>query len=270
MQGDVHEEFHLIMTILTKPLPKSEILLKNICTRAKDSSVGEESILYAPSERLETVKKQVLSKFPDQIISFKWFHEEEYTLIMVQIREVACQIPVSLSIREIVNAVIGHPDSSDYIVAITVSAIESVEAADGLFKLAYHGGGSHSFFLYYYAPERKPSDPFKVPIYYRKMFDATRTIHVNSSTQLWERLFPPTREVYAAQCGVTSFSKDVLASDLRNFLLEHLDFIQHIAKATRNSLQIIEPAVKQMGPRVAQSLTLGYGGQTPTEITGYF
>lgn len=204
--------------------------------------------MYAPDELLNQVRKQLMNEFKQQIISFEWFHEEEYTTIMVQVREVAFDIPVRNRLREIVHAIIGHPDSSEYIVAISLSAAESVDATDGLFNLAYRSG-SDSFFLYYYAPEREGANPFQVSILSRKMFDAVRTIHQDSPARLWEGLFRPIREVYAKRIGVESFSKDVLASQLRDFLLEHLDFIKHIAQATRTPLEIIEampmPSVPQ-------------------------
>jgi hypothetical protein len=204
--------------------------------------------LYAPSELLEQVEQQVRSEFKEQITYFEWWNEEEYTTILVSIRSVALQITVKDRIRQIVNTIIGHPDACEYIVPISVSAIESVDATDGLFNLTYHGAGSNSFFVHYYAPERSGSNPFKVSIYYRKMFDAVRTIQLDSPAQLWERLVRPIREVYAKQEGISSFSKDLLASDLRDFLLEHLDFIQHIAEAisfpvgAKKPLQILEPA----------------------------
>jgi hypothetical protein len=74
------------------------------------------------------------------------------------------------------------------------------------------------------------------------MNDAVRTIHLDSPTQFWERLFRPIHETLAKQKGVPSFGKHVLAEDLRSFLLEQLDFIKHIAAAKGKSLQILEPA----------------------------
>jgi hypothetical protein len=197
--------------------------------------------LYAPSELLEQVEQQVRSEFKEQITNFEWWNEDEYTTIIAESRLVAWQTPMGLSIREIVNTIIGHPDSSEYIVAILVRATESVDATDGLFNLTY-SGAVNSFFVHYYAPERSGSNPFKVSIPLRKMFDAVRTIQLDSPAQLWERLVRPIREVYAKQEGISSFSKALLASDLRDFLLEHLDFIKHIAVATKKPLQIIEPA----------------------------
>ncbi|MGB0388954.1 MAG: hypothetical protein ACPGWR_29380, partial [Ardenticatenaceae bacterium] len=108
--------------------------------------------MYAPDELLEQVKKQVLTEFKHQIQSFQWFHEEEYTFILVEIGEIALQIPAIDRIHEIVYTIIGHPDSCEYIVSISVRAMESVEATDGLFNLTYHGAGSNSFFVHYYAP----------------------------------------------------------------------------------------------------------------------
>ncbi|MGB0385821.1 MAG: hypothetical protein ACPGWR_13455 [Ardenticatenaceae bacterium] len=197
--------------------------------------------MYVPYELLEQVKKQVLTEFKGKIISFEWFHEEEYTSILVQIGEIALQIPLDNRIHEIAYTIIGHPDSSEYIVPISVSATESVEATDGLFNLAYHGAGSNSFFVHYYAPERDPLRPFKVSVHYKKMFEAMRTIHLDSPAQLWKRLVRPIDETYAKHYKIHSFSKELLAEELRDFLLKHLDFIKHIAQVTNKPLQIIEP-----------------------------
>jgi hypothetical protein len=206
--------------------------------------------LYAPDKLLKKFKKQVLTEFKDQIISFEWSHEQECTFVLVEIGEIALQIPLGHRIRQIVNTIIGHPDSSEYIVSISVWASESVEATDGLFNLTYYGAGSNSFSVHYYAPQRDPLIPFNVSIHYRKMFEAMRTIHLDSPAQLWERLVRPSREPAAKRRGVESFSKELLAEELRDFLLKHLDFIKHIAKVTNKPLQIIEPVPT---PSVTQS-----------------
>jgi hypothetical protein len=199
------------------------------------------------------VKKQVLSEFGDQITYYEWFNEEEFTAIMVRIRSIALEIPVSLSIRQLVNAIIGEPDVSEYIVAISVSPIESIEPTDGLFNLTFNGG-YNTFFVHYYAPERPRENPLVVSIHYTKLFEAVRTIHLDSAAQLWRRLFRPAREKYAEQQGVPSFRKPVLAADLRDFFIEHLDFIKHIASARRMPLQIIAPVAIQPQPAPKRSL----------------
>lgn len=196
--------------------------------------------MYAPSELLEQVERQVRAEFNDQITSFEWWNEDEYTTIMVDIRELAWQIPMSIRCSDIVHDIIGDPDTSEYIVATCVSAIESVNATDGLFNLTFHGAGINSFFLHYYAPEREGTTPLKVSIHYTKMFDAVRTIKRDSPARFWQRLFAA-REAYAKRQGVPSFSGDVLAKELQDFLLKHLDFIKHVAAATKKSLQILEP-----------------------------
>jgi hypothetical protein len=196
--------------------------------------------LYAPSELLQQVEQQVRSEFKDKIVSFEWWNEEEYTTIIIEIREVAWQIPVDLRCGEIVYDIIGHPESSEYIVPILVRAIESVDATDGLFNLTYHGGGINSFFMDYYAPERSGSNPFILSFFYTRMFKALRTIHLDSASEFWERLIRPIDETYAKQEEVLSFRKNILAEEWRDFLLKHLDFIKHIAEVTREPLQILE------------------------------
>ncbi|MGB0385823.1 MAG: hypothetical protein ACPGWR_13465, partial [Ardenticatenaceae bacterium] len=183
--------------------------------------------MYAPDELLEQVKKQVLTEFKDQILSFEWSHEQECSFVYVQIGEIALELPLEDRIHEMAYAIIGHPDNSQYIVPIHVRATESVEATDGLFNLAYHGGGSNSFSVHYYAPGRDRLTPFKVSIHYKKMFEAMRTIHLDSPAQLWKRLVRPSREPAAKRRGIESFSSDLLAEELRDFLLKHLDFIKH-------------------------------------------
>lgn len=192
--------------------------------------------MYAPSELLAQVKEQAKAEFGDQIISFEWFYEEEYTTIMVEIRETVMHIPVGDRIREIVNEIVGD----GYIVTISLTSIESVEATDGLFNLKFNGG-IDVFFIEYYAPERPTDKPFRLTAYYSKMFEAVRTIHFDSPDQLWRRLVSRNREIYAEQKGLTSFRRDMLAAELRDFLIEHLDFIKHIAEASRLPLHIFEP-----------------------------
>ena len=72
------------------------------------------------------------------------------------------------------------------------------------------------------------------------MFDAVRTIKRDSPARFWQRLFA-TREAYAKRQGVESFRADVLAEEWRDFLLKHLDFIKHVAAATKKPLQILDP-----------------------------
>jgi hypothetical protein len=192
--------------------------------------------LYAPSELLAQVKQQAKAEFGDQIIGFEWFYEQEYTTIMVKIRETMMHIPVGDRIGEIVNEIIGD----GYIVVVSLTSIESVGCTDGLFNLKFNGG-IDVFFIEYYAPERPTEKPFRLTAFYSKMFEAVRTIHFDSPSQLWRRLVSPAREVLAKQKGVTSFTKEILAADLRDFLIEHLDFIKHIAEATREPLHIFEP-----------------------------
>ena len=197
--------------------------------------------MYAPSEQLEQVKKQVLSEFKDEITYFEWWNEDEYTTIMVEIREITLDILIGDRIREIVHAIIGHPDTSEYIVATCVSPIYRVGANDGLFKLIYDGGIS-VFFIDYYAPELSHTNPFGLSFFYTRMFKAIRTILVDSPAQFWERLIHPDEQVDPKKAGVLSFKKELLALPLRDFLLEHLDLIKHIAEATKNPLQIEQPA----------------------------
>ncbi len=189
--------------------------------------------MYAPSELLNQVEKQTLAEFGDQITHFEWSHEDEFTAIMVVIRSIVKQIPVGERIREIVNSLIGE----EYIVAIGVSPIESVNATNGLFNLTFYGGTS--FGIDYYPPERP--NRFMIPVHYTKMFKAIRTIHFDSAFELWEGLVHPALPKIAKQEGVESFSKQLLADKLRDFLLKHLDFIKHIAEATKKPLHIFEP-----------------------------
>lgn len=196
--------------------------------------------MYAPSELLDQVEQQVRAEFGDEITSFEWFYEEGFTGIYIEIRSLALQIPVSRKTRQIINSCIGEP-GGPYIVSLSVSPIESVGCTDGQFNLSYEGGGE-TYWIDYYAPERPRTNPLVASIYYYTMNDALRTIHFDSPTQFWERLFHPLKETFAKEEGVPSFSKHLLAEDLRDFLLEHLDFIKHIAAAKGKSLEILSPA----------------------------
>ena len=193
--------------------------------------------MYAPSERLNQVKKQALAEFGDQITHFEWWHEDEFTTIMVEIRSIPLEIPVADRIREIVNSLIGD----QYIVALCVSPIESVDATDGPFQLIFDGG-VNSFSVDYYPPERPERTRFPIPIHYLKMFKAVRTIHFDSAKQLWEGLVHPALAKLAKQEGIHSFSTELLACKLRDFLLQHLDFIKHIAEARKKPFHVFEPA----------------------------
>jgi hypothetical protein len=195
--------------------------------------------LYAPCELLNQVEKQALAEFGDQITYFEWWHEDEFTTIMVEIRSMAFDMLVDDRISQIIDSLIGD----QYIVALSVSPIESVDASDGLFNLIFYGG-DNTFFLHYYAPERPRSNPFSAVIHYTNMFKAVRTIHFDSACELWEGLLHPAREVYAKQEGIHSFSKKLLAEKLRDFLLQHLDFIKHIAQATKKPLHVFEPQLE--------------------------
>ncbi|MGB0388313.1 MAG: hypothetical protein ACPGWR_26135 [Ardenticatenaceae bacterium] len=199
--------------------------------------------MYPSAELLNQVQQQVLAEFSDQITYFEWFYEQEFTAIMVEIRSIGMDIPVADRIRQIVNAIVGD----QYIVSICVSPIESVGCTDGLFNLTYNGG-INVFFIEYYAPERPRTNPFKLSAFYTKMFEAVRTIHFDSAEQLWRRLVNFARQAYAKEQGVTSFREDVLAEPLRDFLIEHLDFIKHIAEAVREPLHIFEPAPPPIKP----------------------
>jgi len=195
--------------------------------------------LYAPSELLNQVQKQAKASFGDQITHFEWWHEDEFTTIMVVIRSIALEIPVADRIRQIVNSLIGD----EYIVAIGVSPIESVDATDGPFHLIFDGG-VNCFFVDYYPSQRPERTRFQIPIHYTNMFKAVRTIHFDSAKELWEGLVHPAREVYAKQEGIHSFSKALLAGKLRDFLLQHLDFIKHIAEARKKPFHVFEPPLE--------------------------
>ena len=163
---------------------------------------------------------------------------------MVEIRETVMQIPVIDRTRQIINSLI----DDQYIVALSVRPIESVGCTDGLFNLTYEGGGC-IFFIDYYAPERPRSHPFQLTAFYSKMFEALRTIHFDSASDFWERFIRPVDYKLAKKEGVTSFLKEVLAEPLRDFLIEHLDFIKHIAEAVREPLHIFEPAPQPIKPQ---------------------
>ena len=197
--------------------------------------------MYAPDELLEQLKKEVLSEFKDQILSFEWYHEQECSFVYVELGEIALQIPLGHRIHEIAYAIVGHPDNSEYIVPISVRASESVGETEGLFNLAYYGAGNNSFCVHYYAPEEDPLIPFNIWIHYKEMFEAIRTIHFDSPAQVWKHLVRPSRERAAKRDGIESFSKERLAKELRDFLLKHLDFIKHIAQVTKKPLLILEP-----------------------------
>lgn len=193
--------------------------------------------MYAPCELLNQVEKQTKAEFEDEITYFEWWHEDEFTTIMVQIRSMALDIPVADRIREIVNSLIGDK----YIVAISVSPVESIDATDGLFNLTFDGG-VRSFFVDYYLPEHPEKTRFQIPIHHLKMFKAIRTIHFDSAYELWEGLIHPALPELAKQEGVNSFSKALLAEELRDFLLQHLDFIKRIAEiTTKKPLHVFEP-----------------------------
>jgi hypothetical protein len=211
---------------------------KDICGKAKGLLHREEFILYAPSELLDQIKRQVTSEFKDIITSFEWYHEEEYTSIYIEIRQIAWDERVDDYTHQLINSILGD----QYIVPLLVRSIESVAATDGLFNLTYYGAGEH-FRLDYYAPERPRANPFRASIYYYKMIEAVPTIYLDSPSELWGQLFRPIQETFAQQQGSHSFSKKILAPDLRDFLLKHLGFIEHIAKAKGHSLQILSPAL---------------------------
>ena len=191
--------------------------------------------MYAPSEQVEQVKKQMMKEFGDQIISFEWDYEVEFTGIYVHIRSTALQIPIGDRLYDIINTII----DDKYIVSAGVIPVESVNATDGLFNLTCTGGTN--FFADYYPAGRARDKPYITPIHYLRMFKAVRTIHLDSAEQFWDRLIRPLDEKYAKHEGFNSFTKELLAEALRNFLLEHLDFIQHIAEAVRRPLQILDP-----------------------------
>jgi hypothetical protein len=221
----------------------------NICAKAKDSSEGEEFILYAPSELLKQVERQIKAEFKDIITSFESFYEDEFTSIIVEIREMACHIYVDERCFQIINSIIGD----EYIVDLLVRPIESIDQPDGLFNLTYEGAGN-TFFVDYYAPERPRSNPFKTSIYYTTMIEAMGRVYLDSPSELWGRLFRPIKEVLAKRQGVNSFCKE-LAPDLRCFLLENLNFIERMHQSSDELLE-----VPQLAPLPQPS-----NGTEPTE-----
>jgi len=72
------------------------------------------------------------------------------------------------------------------------------------------------------------------------MIKGMRRIYLDSPSELWAQLFRPIEETFAASQGVHSFSQQ-LAPDLRDFFLEHLDFIQRMIQASGEQLQILLP-----------------------------
>ena len=193
--------------------------------------------MYAPSELLEQIKRQVTSEFKDIITSFEWFHEEEYTGIYIEIRQIAWDERVDDYTHQLINSILGD----QYIVSVLVRPIESVGTTDGLFNLIYSGAGN-TFFIDYYAPERPRANPLKASIFYTRMIKGMRRIYLDSPSELWAQLFRPIQEVLAKRQGVNSFCKD-LAPDLRDFLLEHLDFIERMIQASGKTLQILPAPV---------------------------
>ena len=216
--------------------------------------------MYAQSEQLDQIEKQAASEFHKVITHFEWVHEDNFTTIIVEIRDTALQIPIMDRIREIIDSIIG--DQS--VVDLLVRPVESVNAFDGLFNLTYEGGIPY-FIIDYYAPECESSSSehrsssFMASIDYYTMIEAIHTIHLDSAEQVWDRLFRPIHSQLAKKAGIKSFSKS-LAPDVRDFLLSHLDFIKHIADAKGDVLQILEPA-----PQVVSlpSSPLANGHQQP-------
>lgn len=212
--------------------------------------------MYAPSELLNQIEKQALAEFGDQITYFEWWHEDEFTTIMVHVRSMALDMVVDDYISQLIDRVIGD----QYIVALCVSPIESVDATDGPFNLTFDGGVD-CFFVGYDPPERSERARFQIPIHYLKMFKAIRTIYFDSAQELWEGLVHPAREAYAKQEGIHSFSKALLACKLRDFLLQHLDFIKYIAEATKKPLHVFEPLLESSNgllQKEAQTSTIAH------------
>ncbi|MGB0383709.1 MAG: hypothetical protein ACPGWR_02710 [Ardenticatenaceae bacterium] len=193
--------------------------------------------MYVPYELLEQVEKQVKAEFNGLITRYQWWHEDEYTTIVVEIDDITWDLRVEHRGVELINEIIGD----GYIVSLHVTPIESIGEPDDLFHLTYYGSGN-TFFLDYYAPERPRSSPFKTSIFYLTMIEGMRTIHLDSPPELWRRLFRPIKEVLAKRQGVHSFCKD-LAPDLRDFLLEHMDFIERMIQASGKTLQILPAPV---------------------------
>ena len=193
--------------------------------------------MYVPYELLEQVEKQVKAEFNGLITRFEWWHEEEYTTIVVEIDDITWDLRVEDRGRQLINSIIGD----GYIVSLHVTPIESVGSCDDLFHLTYYGSGN-TFFLDYYAPERPRANPLKASIFYTRMIKGMRRIYLDSPSELWAQLFRPIQEAFAKRQGVNSFCKD-LAPDLRDFLLEHLDFIERMIQASGETLQILPAPV---------------------------
>ena len=204
--------------------------------------------MYAPSELLEQIKRDVTSEFKHIITSFEWFHEEEYTGIYIEIRQIAWYERVDDYTDQLVNSILGD----QYIVSVLVRAIESIDQPDGLFNLTY-SGASNTFFVDYYAPEYArlscPSgkNRLRASIYYTRMIKGMRRIYLDSPSELWAQLFRPIQETFAKQKGVHSFCKE-LAPDLRDFLLEHLDFIERMIEASGETLEVLPAPVTLLSP----------------------
>ena len=204
--------------------------------------------MYAPSEQLQQVEKQIRAEFKQLITSFEWFNEDEFTSIIVELGKMAGHIQVEQRCIQIINSIIGN----GYIVSPLIRPIESIDQPDGLFNLTY-SGASNNFLIDYYAPEYArlscPSgkNRFRTTIYYIKMIKALRTVHFDSPTEFWAQLFHPLEETFAKRQGVHSFCKE-LAPDLRDFLLEHLDFIERMIEASGETLEVLPAPVSLLPP----------------------
>ena len=204
--------------------------------------------MYVPSEQLQQVEKKIRAEFKHVITSFESFYEDEFTSIIVELGKMAGHIEVEQRCIQIVNSVIGD----EYIVSLLIRPIESIDQPTDLFNLTY-SGASNNFLIDYYAPEYArlscPSgkNHFRTTIYYTKMIKALRTIHFDSPSELWSRLFRPIKEILAQRRGVHSFCKD-LAPDLRDFLVEHLDFIERMIEASGETLQVLPAPITLLPP----------------------
>jgi len=202
--------------------------------------------LYVPSELLQQVEKQIRAEFKQVITSFESFYEDEFTSIIVELGKMAGHIQVEQRCIQIVNSIIGD----GYIVSLLIRPIESIDQPDGLFNLTY-SGASNNFLIDYYAPEYArlscPSgkNRLRVSIYYTRMIKGMRTVHLDSPSKLWAQLFRPIQETFAKQKGVHSFCQN-LAPDLRNFLVEHLDFIERMIQASGETLQVLPAPVSPL------------------------
>ncbi|MGB0383707.1 MAG: hypothetical protein ACPGWR_02700 [Ardenticatenaceae bacterium] len=196
--------------------------------------------MYVPYELLEQVEKQVKAEFNGLITRYQWWHEDEYTTIVVEIDDITWDLRVEDRTSELIDEIIGD----GYIVSLHLTPIERVGKPDDLFHLTYYGSGD-TFFLDYYAPERARSNPLKASIYDTRMIKGMRRIYLDSPSELWGQLFRPIQETFAKRQGVHSFCKD-LAPDLRDFLLEHMDFIQRMIQASGETLQILPAPVSPL------------------------